>query len=323
MRYSFTVAALFVSVVVANVPEYEYAEEVKVPSAEGGDHQVYTAYSTARVTVTDCDTTVKDCPLDSPTPLPVVETPLPSAPVAKPAVPTPAPEVSHSSVEVPQETHPSPPVVPSVHVPSHSIVPPVPSVHVPSHSIVPPVPSVHVPSYPTGPSLPSAPFPVGTAPAGNDCPVCPAPVTVYVTSTLPTTGLPVPSGTSPADEAVPSPDAPTDKGVPSPDVPTDKGVPSPDVPSDGTVPSPEAPIDQSVPSPDVPIYQAVPSGKAPIPYQAVPSGVAPAGPAASTGFVTGPQPTSPPFTPFTGSASTVGKSLALAGLAAFAAMFLA
>lgn len=169
MRYSFTVAALFAGVALAHGDDYSGAAEVPV-AEDGGYHVVAsTAYSTAEVTITACDSTVKDCPLRSHTSVPVIETPNPSVPVSHPALSTPSATPEVSSVEIPAEPHPSVPVVYSI----------------------------NVPVYPTAPSLPSPPFPIGTAPAGSACPVCLSPVTIYSTITgIPTeapSSVPVPS----------------------------------------------------------------------------------------------------------------------------------
>ena len=182
MRYSSTVAALFATMAVAHV------QENPAPGAEEGEYYEFsTAYSTAEVTITACDSTVKDCPLRSHTSVPVVETPLPSVPVSQPA-----PEAT--AVEVPVESHPSVPVFYSA----------------------------SVPLYPTAPSVPSPPFPIGTAPAGSPCPVCSTAVTVYSTLTgipteaasevpvpyLPGSGVPavpVPSGVLVPQQSVPIP----------------------------------------------------------------------------------------------------------------------
>lgn len=157
MRYSIAAAALLVSVAVAH-----YHEDLGGPTEGEAVYVESTAYSTARVTVSACDSTVKDCPLASHTSVPVIETPHPSVPVSHPAVSTsaPAPPVYYSSVEVPVESHFS----------------------------------VKIPLYPTAPSVSAPPFPIGTAPAGSACPVCPAPVTIY--STITSIPIPAPSGGS-------------------------------------------------------------------------------------------------------------------------------
>ena len=174
MHYSIAVAALFAGVAMAH--GYDYSGDAEVPVVEdGGYHVVSTAYSTADVIITACDSTVKDCPLRSHTSVPVVETPHPSVPASHPAAPSTTSSATQevsSSVEIPAESHPSVPVIHSVKT---------------------------VPVYPTGPSIPSPPFPIGTAPAGSgaSCPVCPAPVTIYSTITrIPTeapSGVPVSS----------------------------------------------------------------------------------------------------------------------------------
>ena len=155
MLYSFTVAALFAGVAMAHGYDYSGAAEVPVKE-DGGYHVVAsTAYSTAEITITACDSTVKDCPLRSHTSVPVIETPYPSVPVSHPALSTSSATPEVSSLEIPVQPRPSVPVVYSI----------------------------NVPIYPTGPSLPSPPFPIGTAPAGSACPICPSPVTVYSTVT--------------------------------------------------------------------------------------------------------------------------------------------
>lgn len=171
MLYSFTVASLFAGVALAHGYDYSGAGEVPVGGDDGYHIVASTAYSTAEVTITACDSTVKDCPLRSHTSVPVVvETPYPSVPVSHPAVPTSSATPEASSAEIPVEPHPSVSVVYSI----------------------------NVPVYPTAPSLPSPPFPIGTAPAGSGaCPVCPSPVTIYSTITsIPTEApsrVPVPS----------------------------------------------------------------------------------------------------------------------------------
>lgn len=180
MRYSFTVAALFASIAFAHVQEY--SGEAEVPAAEeGGYHIASTAYSTAEVTITACDSTVKDCPLRSHTSVPVIETPHPTVPVSHPAFSTSSATLEATSVRIPAESHPSVPVVYSA----------------------------SVPLYPTAPGIPSPPFPIGTAPAGSACPVCPTPVTIYSTITsIPTeapSGVPVTSLPISGIQSVPIP----------------------------------------------------------------------------------------------------------------------
>lgn len=189
MRHSFTVAALFAGVAMAHGLDYSGAEEV--PAAEDGGYQVAsTAYSTAEVTITACDSTVKDCPLRSHTSVPVIGTPNPSVPMSHPALPTSSATPEASSVEIPVE----------------------------SHASVPVIYSINVPVYPTAPSIPSPPFPIGTAPAASACPVCPAPVTIYSTITsIPTeapSGIPVSSIPIVPIQSVP----PVPSGVPVPSV---------------------------------------------------------------------------------------------------------
>jgi hypothetical protein len=173
MRYSFGAAALLISVAVAHVHE-----DLEGPTeGEAVYHIESTAYSTAQVTITACDSTVKDCPFASHTSVPVIETPHPAVPVSHPAVSTftPVPPVYYSSVEVPVESHFS----------------------------------GKIPLYPTAPSVSSLPLPVGTAPAGSACLVCPAPVTIYSTITsipIPApTGGPIPSVPISGIESVPVP----------------------------------------------------------------------------------------------------------------------
>lgn len=203
MRYSFTVAALFASVAVAHLHESSGQDEG--PAAEEGGYYVEsTAYSTAQVTVTACDSTVKDCPLRSHTPVPAIETSHPSGPVSHPALSTSTPTPEATSVEIPVESHPSVPVVYSV----------------------------SVPLYPTAPSVPSPPFPIGTAPAGSACPVCSAPVTIYSTITSIPTEAPsvIPASSVPISgiQSVPVP-----SGIPVPSLPVSafQSVP---IPSGGT-----------------------------------------------------------------------------------------
>ena len=217
MLSSFIVAALFAGVAMAHRYDYSGAGEVPVGGDDGYHVVASTAYSTAEVTITACDSTVKDCPLRSQTSVPVIETPYPSVPVSQPALPTSSATPEASSVEIPVEPHPSVPVVYSI----------------------------NVPVYPTAPSLPSPPFPIGTAPAGSACPVCPSPVTIYSTIT-----------------SIPT-EAPS--SVPVPSIPI---IPAPSVP---IVPIESSPIPSGV---------SISS----ITYVPIPSGGAPAGTGASTGL---------------------------------------
>ena len=202
MRYSITVAALFASVAVAHVHESSGQDEGPV-AEEGGYYVESTAYSTAQVTVTACDSTVKDCPIRSHTPVPAIETTHPSVPVSYPALSTSTPTPEATRVQTPAESHPSVPVVYSV----------------------------NVPLYPTAPSKPSPPFPIGTAPAGSACPVCPTPVTIYSTVTsLPTEAPSVnPASSVPISDIQP---VHVPSGIPVPSLPV-SAVQSVPIPSGG------------------------------------------------------------------------------------------
>lgn len=208
----------------------------------------------------------------------------------------------HTTSTVIPVVKPSAPAVPEssapVSLPNSPIQPSAPVVSIPAQSI-PSSPEVPVSSAPVVPGSPNSPVQPSAPAVCPTCPTCPAAVTVTVTAT------PVPS--APASPALPESPAASESSVPA--VPASPN--SPVQPIESSPASPNSPAQPIESSPASPVSPGLPLSGAP----------APSGTAASTGVVPY-APTGSPITPFKGAASSLGSSIAMAGLAAFAAIIL-
>ncbi|CAF9909144.1 MAG: hypothetical protein HETSPECPRED_008852 [Heterodermia speciosa] len=177
----------------------------------------------------------------------------------------------------------TPVYVPSTTEVSTPVVVPTTPVYVPTTPVVVPTTPVYVPTTPVVPVVP-----IGTAPS--------VPIS-YPVGTAPSVPISYPVGTAP----IPVGTAP----VP---VPIESSVGN--SPYGNTSPVAPYPVASTPLSP----IGATGSPIVPVPI--------PTGTIGTSGYITGPQPTGSPIA-FTGAASTVRNSMAVAGLAAFAAIFLA
>ncbi|CAF9940328.1 MAG: hypothetical protein ALECFALPRED_008519 [Alectoria fallacina] len=290
MRYSFALVALSTgSAVMAGLAnelsDGQVQEQVSAASAPTPVAEA-TAFSTVDTILTSCAPTVKNCP--------ALKTP---AVVPAPFVSTPSPNEAGASS-------------------TYSVGPPVLASPSPSIAIVP----VPAQAGSTGSAKAPAPVvPVPVAPAASSpaaCSTCPScsPVTVYLT----VTATPTPA----AAASTGSPSIGESGASGSPSIGESGASGSPSIGESGASGS-ASPSGKLPPSPGSPVV--VPAGGAAgvaAPSGTAPSGTAPSG-TASTGAVKPPSATSSPISSFKGAANTVGSSMAVAGLAAFAAIFLA